>query len=280
MYIKVRWSLLFMCSFIVYLWLAGMSPAASAQVNTITYRLDNVQLLPDISHPWEPAQQMTGTFEWTYEEGDFENGSGQFIDVSTPWYNPGLENLNINIDLTSIEFTLIGNWHDLGIDITLFLLEPLSLDQTVAIDTVRSQFEIQQGVSHQGHVVSGSIVHATSVSVTNVSTSDLSGTPKNKFFPGDPIRYNVNFAFTGDLLKKYKVIVVGKVKAPTGTYWETMLSGQVLNDYPGSYATYWDETIPTTATPGSRAKVIIGAILKDGAVKLDQDVGRANIRIQ
>ena len=48
-----------------------------------------------------------------------------------------------------------GSYHDLGVDVTLFLLEPLSPDAPAAIDTARSAFEIQQGVVHQGHVVSG-----------------------------------------------------------------------------------------------------------------------------
>ncbi len=158
MYKKVKLRLLFMCSFIVFQWLVGISPATSAQEITTTYRLDNVQLLPDTSHPWMSSQQMTGSFEWTYEEGDFENGSGRFIDLDVPWYGSGLESLDINIDLTSIEFVLPGNYHDLGLDITLFLLEPLSPDQSVAIDTVRSKFEIQHGISYMGRVVSGSIV--------------------------------------------------------------------------------------------------------------------------
>jgi hypothetical protein len=129
-----------------------------AQTLTQTYVLDDIWLLPDITRPWESAQPLTGSFEWTYEAGDFENGSGRFIDLWIPWYDPGLEALNINVDLTSIEVTLPGSFHDLGVDLTVFLLEPLSPDRPAAVDTDRSAFEIQQGIIYQGHVVSGSIV--------------------------------------------------------------------------------------------------------------------------
>jgi hypothetical protein len=142
----------------IFAWLACVSPAALAQVTTVSFDLNDVWLLPDISHPSAPAQQMTGSFDWTYELGDFEGGSGQFTDLSTPWYDPGIEELNITIELTSIEFSLRGSYHDLGLDLTLFLLEPLSPDQPAAIDTGRSMFEIQRGIIYRGHVVSGSVV--------------------------------------------------------------------------------------------------------------------------
>lgn len=138
--------------------LAGLSTAASAQTSTAYYALDNIWLDPDISHPWEAPQQMTGAFQWTYTEGDFENGAGQFTDLFIPWYNPAIGVLNINIDLGSIEFTLPGNFHDLGVDVTLRLVEQLAPGQTSMIDTTLSLFEVQQGVSRQGHVISGSLV--------------------------------------------------------------------------------------------------------------------------
>ncbi len=135
--------------------LTTMTPAQSA---TVTYVLEDIWLLPDLSHPLAAARQMTGSFEWIYEEGDFENGSGQFADLFIPWYNPDIGDLNINIDLGSIEFTLPGNFHDLGVDLTLFLVDSFRPDQAVAVDTARSMFDIQQGISYKGHAVSGSIV--------------------------------------------------------------------------------------------------------------------------
>ena len=70
--------------------LAAMSSAALAQTATVTYVLEDVWLLPDMSHPGSDARQMTGTFEWTYEVSDFENGSGDFIELSLPWWGDGL----------------------------------------------------------------------------------------------------------------------------------------------------------------------------------------------
>ncbi len=131
---------------------------ASAQPKTVTYDLDNVWLDPDISHTWENPRQLTGSFVWSYETGDFENGSGVFTSLQIPWYDPGLSELESTIDLTSIEITFPGNLHDIGIDITLFLIDPLSPDQSSDIDLVRSKFDIQNGVSYQGHVISGAIV--------------------------------------------------------------------------------------------------------------------------
>ncbi|MFQ5414321.1 MAG: hypothetical protein ACE5E6_07660 [Phycisphaerae bacterium] len=157
-------------------WLAVVSPGTLAQTTVVTYVLDDVWLLPDISHPSAPAQQMTGSFDWTYEAGDFENGSGQFLDLHFPWYNPSMDDLNINIDLTSIEFSLVGNFHDLGLDVTLFLIDPLSPAQASAIDTAISVFEIQNGISYQGHAVSGSVVPISggcTVDLTGDGQSDL-----------------------------------------------------------------------------------------------------------
>ncbi len=61
----------------------------------------------------------------------------------------------------------------------MFLLEPLSPNQHSTIDTVRSAFEIENGIIFRGHVVSGSIVPILTVCAEdldgdgNVGTSDL-----------------------------------------------------------------------------------------------------------
>lgn len=150
--------------------LVCLGSTVSAQTTTVTYDLDNVWLLPDLSHPWEGEQQMTGSFQWTYLPGDFENGSGQMIDLYVPWYGTDFQALEIIFDLTSLEFVLPGSYHDLGLDLTLFLLQPLSTDQPVVIDTDRSIFEIQQGISRRGHVISGSIVPRTGLTVSAALT--------------------------------------------------------------------------------------------------------------
>jgi len=138
--------------------LVAVPSTALAQTTTATYTLNDVWLLPDITRPSESAQPMTGTFEWVYQVGDFENGAGQFTTLALPWFNPGIGGLNINVDISSIEFTLPGNFHDMGIDITLFLSDPLAPGQPSAVNTTTSQFEIQNGIIWQGHVISGNII--------------------------------------------------------------------------------------------------------------------------
>jgi len=53
-----------------FAWLAAIMSVGTAQTNTVSYTLDNIFL--------NSTQQMTGTFEWNYDEGNFENGSGLF----------------------------------------------------------------------------------------------------------------------------------------------------------------------------------------------------------
>ena len=150
----------------LFSWLAAIMSVGSAQAApvTVTYVLDNAWLEPYDNYTDNPygyaPQQMTGSFEWTYEEGDFENGSGQFNDdLVIPWYDSATYGApNTNIGINSIEFTFPGNYHDLGLDLTLFLLDPLSLDLPAFINTTRSEFDIQDGLSTKGHVMSGSIL--------------------------------------------------------------------------------------------------------------------------
>ena len=153
---------------------AGTTSIAFAQQQTVTYNLENVMLLPDISDPGAPAQLMTGSFDWTYQLGDFENGTGQFTEMNMPWYGNDYNSLIINIDLTSIEFTLPGNFHDRGVDVTLFLLDPLSPNQPATIDTVNSIFEIQQGPTYQGHVISGAVVPVLEMQIGIIGTCPVS----------------------------------------------------------------------------------------------------------
>ncbi|MFQ5504985.1 MAG: hypothetical protein ACE5F1_09350, partial [Planctomycetota bacterium] len=141
--------------------LAGLflCPGALAQTTTITYDLKNVWLRPDISHPWEKAQQMTGTFTWTYGKGQFENGTGQFTSLFIPWWgNRTSPKLKIIFGLKSIEFTMIGNFHGLGLDLSLRLSPPLAPYKVSPIDKVFSKFTIEVGVARKGHIISGSVV--------------------------------------------------------------------------------------------------------------------------
>ena len=129
---------------------------AMAQTSVATYTFDNLKMSSNIN-----STPITGTFEWTYPEDDFENGSGQFTALHIPGYSMGIANLSITVEPKSIEFSLLGNFHDKGVDISIFLLTPFAAGQNTAIDTARSTFDIQQlGFRRsQGNFVSGDVLY-------------------------------------------------------------------------------------------------------------------------
>jgi hypothetical protein len=139
------------------------APPAAAQTQTVTYTLDDLWLDPNITRPFDPPQQMTGTFTWTYTPGDFENGSGQFLSLDIPWAHPALNELAITIDLDQIEFSLIGNFQNYSADVSLFLQTPLDPGHAASLDLVRSKFTIENGQAWQGVCLRGSIVPDTAL---------------------------------------------------------------------------------------------------------------------
>ena len=124
--------------------------ASKAHAITENYTLDNVIL--------DDNTQMTGTFSWTFDIGDFENGVGQFTSLVIPWTSHNQDDLDAVFDIgNSIEITLEGSVHDDGVDITLFLLQPLTPTTSSSIDLVRSKYEIGGNGFHDGLFLSGSI---------------------------------------------------------------------------------------------------------------------------
>ena len=134
---------------IIFLWLPLMLSSGVTQAATTYYILDNVIQDND--------EQMTGTFRWTYTEGDFENGTGLFTDLFIPGHGTDIDALTINFDITkSIEFSLTANVHSGGVNVTLFMVDPLTPTQTATVDLNRSTYEIESG-SRRGGFVSGVI---------------------------------------------------------------------------------------------------------------------------
>ena len=124
--------------------------AFDAQADVVSYTLDNVIL--------EEGAQMTGTFSWTYDVGDFENGVGEFTSLVIPYTSHNHLDLEAIIDVTqSIEITLPGSTHDDGVDITLVLSTPLTPTTGSLIDLVLSKYEIGGNGFHDGVFLSGSI---------------------------------------------------------------------------------------------------------------------------
>jgi len=137
------------------LWAVGLGLAAlfsmsNAQAATVRYILDNVVE--------DNGLHVTGEFYWTYDEGDFENGSGEFTELFIPGHGSDIGALTINFDAgKSIEFSLTVNQHGQGVNLTLFLQTPLSSIEPSLVDLERSKYEIEAG-GLRGGFISGSIV--------------------------------------------------------------------------------------------------------------------------
>ena len=135
---------------IIFLWLPLMLSSGVIQAATADYILDNVMQ--------DNGKQMTGSFRWTYTEGDFENGTGLFTDLFIPGHGTDIDALTINFDITkSIEFSLTANVHGGGVNVTLFMDSPLAPTQAAPLDLIRSSYEIESG-DQRGGFVSGIIV--------------------------------------------------------------------------------------------------------------------------
>ena len=134
---------------IIFTCFASMMYITSASASIITYTLDDIMQ--------DNNQQLTGTFQWNYQEGDFENGTGMFTDLFIPGHGTDIDTLTINFDITkSIEFSLTQNLHNNGVNVTLFLFEALTPTSAALIDTSRSSYEIEAG-QQRGGFVSGNI---------------------------------------------------------------------------------------------------------------------------
>jgi hypothetical protein len=138
----------------VYFWIviSFITMAAfNVHAEIVVYTLDNV-ILDDNNTP------MYGTFSWTYNAGDFENGVGVFTFLDIPFTIHDHTDLDATFDIgNSIEITLAGSVHDDGVDITLFLLQPLTPTTSASVDLTRSQYEIGGNGFHTGLFLSGSV---------------------------------------------------------------------------------------------------------------------------
>ncbi len=135
-------------SLFAILLLAALSPGLS-QAATVSYTLENLIL--------DNNTQMTGSFDWNYTPGDFENGNGTFTEIYIPTYGSDLSGLNITVGVAELDFSLNVNIHSGGVNVNLFLLSPLMTGQPSAIDLSRSAYEFEIG-TQRGGFTSGSIV--------------------------------------------------------------------------------------------------------------------------
>lgn len=95
-------------------------PAFNTHAMTVVYTLDNIVL--------GDGEQITGSFDWTFSLGDFEGGSGDFTELEIPHtiYSLGDGNLALDIQTKAIEISGDGNFHDVGLDITIVFAQPLT----------------------------------------------------------------------------------------------------------------------------------------------------------
>lgn len=111
-------------------------------------------------HRGDNDLQMTGTFTWAYDVGDFENGDGTFSELFIPWLAPSdYDLLTISFDIgKSIEFTRGGiSGHDAGIDVILFFEQALTPTGSTLIDLDKSKFDIGGNGFIKGYFTDGSI---------------------------------------------------------------------------------------------------------------------------
>lgn len=136
--------------------LAFIMSVGAVQAETVSYILEDVFLVD--------GSQMTGVFDWTYTDGDFEGGSGVFTALEIPWRPggtaPPLEQAGmvLTIENKQIEISLDGNFHDYGLDISLKFVQPLSTTQSSLIDLDTSSYECCGNGFKDQRFSSGSII--------------------------------------------------------------------------------------------------------------------------
>lgn len=130
---------------------ATLATAASAQTRVVTYDFDQIW--------FNSSSQMTGTFEWTYQVGDFENGTAQFLDIYVPGYGSDINNLVFTVDMDSIEITLNGSYHGMGVDVFIRMLSDLDPVLPAFVDPANSTYDIENVM--QGNMLGGSVVPLT-----------------------------------------------------------------------------------------------------------------------
>lgn len=153
--------------------------ALDANAATVNYTLDNL-ILAD-------GQQIFGTFDWTYSAGDFEGGSGAFTALEIPYtiYSFSAGTLNTDIQSDSVEISGNGNYHDVGLDITLKLTQPFTPTQSAPIDLGLSFFECCGNGFKDQFFQSGSIVPSTVLAGDFDTDGDVDGSDFLKWQGGE-----------------------------------------------------------------------------------------------
>jgi len=117
-----------------------LTVSAVGHATLVQYTLENV---------WQDnGQKMTGSFSWAYTAGDFENGLGVFSEIYVPGWGTDLSGLNITIDPSSIEVSLVQNLDSTNVGVTLKLNVPLTPTTGSQLDLTTSKWEDFNGANH------------------------------------------------------------------------------------------------------------------------------------
>ncbi len=134
-----------------------LASTSTVQAAFVNYTLENILTTG--------GSQLTGAFQWDYTEGDFENGTGTFSELFIPGHGSDIDALDITFDIgKSIEFSLAVNLHNEGVDVTLFLVDPLTPTEGSYIDLNRSKWALGGGFNgsdSEGTYMSGRILPAS-----------------------------------------------------------------------------------------------------------------------
>jgi hypothetical protein len=159
----------------LFSWLALIMSAGSAQAATVSYILDNVWLdITDPDYYYKPNEQLIASFDWTYNEGNFAQGSGVFTELSIPWFGHD-ENQYVDIafDGNALVFSWAPNdWHDIGLDIEMKFNSAFYNNEgnpnfgtfnVETSDALKGGFTIEDPIAYNGDIISGSITPSFSV---------------------------------------------------------------------------------------------------------------------
>jgi hypothetical protein len=170
--------------------------ASFSHAITVNYTLENV-ILDDNN------AQMFGDFSWIFDSGDFENGVGQFSYLDIPFTAHDHTDLDAIFDVgNSIEITFPGSVHDDGVDITLFLSQPLTPTTGSSINLARSRYEIGGNGFHTGYFLSGSIVLSV---ISGVEDGPRVSTAIYRLHPASPNPFNPTTTIAFDLPQQMTV---------------------------------------------------------------------------
>ncbi len=143
---------------------------ATAGTETVTFTLEGVV------DPGGQTQVLSGSFNWTYTPGDFENGVGAFTAIDLPGYGTDLSQLVITIEPQQIDISLAGNYHGFSVDVLLRLVQPFSPFEPVALDLAACSYQIENaGWPPDAPLLSGSVAPAPGYA--SLCFGDGSGAP-------------------------------------------------------------------------------------------------------